>query len=676
MASQMLHCLCGHSWERPTPGPVPADIREICPVCTPSIQAASNPTATGPKQATTELKPGEELAGFEIIRPLNRGGMGIVYKARQTDLNRLVALKVVAPEVLGGDDHAEYLERFRREVRAAALLNHPNIVTVYATDLSGPRPYFAMEYVEGIDLYRLVEKIGPLEFLESCDYVRQAALGLQHALERGLVHRDIKPHNLMVTPSPLEPTPEGSPRRAPVIKILDMGLARLDTPDEGLAEGLTRAEAFLGTPDYAAPEQAEDSRLADIRADLYSLGATWFYLLTAEVPFPGVSLMQKLRRQLTQPTPLVTEHRPDVPPTLVAIIRKLMDRDPGQRFQTPAELAEVITDFIRDPSRTPDWMSDASDEPLAVEAHAGGIAALCLNGDGRLLLTGGDDEALRLWEAPGLGEVRGMSGDPGPVSGVAIAGSGKWGASCALRLLAQDMSVQLWDLGTGLERKRLRGPRDSLVCVALSPDGRKVAAGCRDGTVHLWTLDPRGTPPLALNGHTGTVTGVAFTPDGSAIVSGGLDGTICQWDAATGHGEEILRGDAGAVRAVACARATSCLAVAGHHLLLREPDGRVLILEGHSGGNLCVTFSADGGLLASGGSDHAVRLWRVSDGAELARFEGHGGPVRAVAFSPDRRFVYSGGTDGALRRWPARAAATRLSSGTGASSRVSDRQVG
>ena len=300
MASQKLQCRCGHSWERPTPGPVPADIRQICPVCTPSINAASSPTVAEPGRATTELKPGEVLAGFEIIRPLNRGGMGVVYKARQTDLNRLVALKVVAPDVLGGEDHAEYLERFRREVRAAALLNHPNIVTVYATDLSGPRPYFAMEFVEGIDLYRLVEAPGRLDFLESCDYIRQAALGLQHAFERGLVHRDIKPHNLMVTPSPLEPATEGISRRPTVIKILDMGLARLESADEGLEEGLTRAETFLGTPDYAAPEQAEDSRLADIRADLYSLGATWFYLLTAEVPFPGVSLMQKLRRQLTQ----------------------------------------------------------------------------------------------------------------------------------------------------------------------------------------------------------------------------------------------------------------------------------------------------------------------------------------------------------------------------------------
>jgi len=196
---------------------------------------------SGPDAVNPDLKPGDELAGFEIIRPLNRGGMGVVYQARQRGLDRLVALKVVAPERLAGKDQVEYLERFRREARAPALLNHPNIVTVYATDLAGPRPYFAMEYVEGIDLYRLVRKAGPLGVPESCDYVRQAALGLQHAFEQGLTHRDIKPHNLMVTPSPLAPqAPSASgSRRKPAVKILDMGLARLDAPDPAMEEGLT-----------------------------------------------------------------------------------------------------------------------------------------------------------------------------------------------------------------------------------------------------------------------------------------------------------------------------------------------------------------------------------------------------------------------------------------------------
>lgn len=652
MASQKLQCPCGHSWERPIPSPIPADIREICPVCTPSIHAADAPTAVGLEQSGAELKPGDDLAGFEIIRALNRGGMGIVYKARQAGLNRLAALKVIAPERLGGSDSAEYLERFRREVRAAALLNHPNIVTVYATDLSGPRPYLAMEFVEGVDLYRLVERAGPMDFLDSADYMRQAALGLQHAFERGLVHRDIKPHNLMVTPSPLDQGSKSSSgsRRQPLIKILDMGLARLSEADAEPDEGLTRAEAFLGTPDYAAPEQAEDSRLADIRADLYSLGATWFYLLTGEVPFPGVSLMQKLRRQLTQPTPLVTDHRPDIPPALAALVRKLMDRDPAERFQTPAEVADAISEFIRDPTRMPDWMA-ASAEPLAVQAHSGGIVALCLNADGRLLLTGGDDEALRLWNAPGLEEARTVSGNPGLVCGVAMTGSGKWGASCALRLLPQDMAVQLWDLRTGVEVRRLKGPEENLVSVAVTPDGRKVAAGSRDGTIHVWILDPPNTPPLIAKGHSGNVTGLTFEPDGGALLSVGLDGALCRWETATAKGKKLMRGEAGTLRAVAIEKADGRIALAGDRLLLRQADGTILNLEGHKDGTLCVAFSADGALLASGGNDRTVRLWRTSDGVEQGSFEGHGGPVRAVTISPDRRFVYSGGADGTLRRW-------------------------
>jgi hypothetical protein len=578
--------------------------------------------------------------------------MGVVYQARQVGLDRLAALKVIAPDRLGGADSAEYVERFRREVRAAALLNHPNIVTVYATDLTGPRPYLAMEYVDGIDLNRLVERAGPLGFPESCDYVRQAALGLQHAFERGLVHRDIKPHNLMVTPSPLAPAPATGPRPAPVVKILDMGLARVDAPDQALAQGLTQADAFLGTPDYAAPEQAEDPRLADIRADLYSLGATWFYLLTGQVPFPGVSLMQKLKRQLTEPTPLVTDHRPDVPPAVAAYVRTLMDRDPDRRFQTPAELAEAIADYQRDPDRATAWVSAAAGlEHASVAAHAGGVGALCLNGDGRLLLTGGDDQALRVWDVPGLTETRQVAGDPGPVCGAAMTRSGKWAASCALRLLPEDMAIQLWDLNAGVGRGRLKAAGENLTCVALSPDARKVAAGDRAGAVHVWTLDPPGTPTLTLRGHIGAINGVTFTTDGAAVLSVGQDGTLRRWDVETGRCEGGLPGDAGVVWAVASGGANGRVALAGDRLRLRQPGGTVLTLEGHAGPALCVAFSANGTVLASGGSDGSVRLWRASDGGEVACFTGHEGPVRGVAVSPDHRFVYSGGADGTLRRW-------------------------
>jgi WD40 repeat protein len=176
-----------------------------------------------------------------------------------------------------------------------------------------------------------------------------------------------------------------------------------------------------------------------------------------------------------------------------------------------------------------------------------------------------------------------------------------------------------------------------------------VAAGSEGGTVVLWTLARPDMPPLTLTGHTGAVTGVAFTPDGGALLSVGHDGTLRRWDARTGHAKGVLQGEAGPLRAVALAGGGRA-ALAGDRLRLRQPGG-LLTLEGHREAVLSVAFSGDGTWLASGGSDHTLRLWRASDGRELACWEGHDGPVRAVAFSPDGRVVYSGGADGTLRRW-------------------------
>jgi serine/threonine protein kinase len=185
--------------------------------------------------------PGQIIAGFEILEEINRGGMGVIYKARQLAMNRLVALKAINAAKL---HQPSVRARFELEVKAAALLNHVNIVTVYQADLDGPFPYLAMEYVPGIDLLRLVRQQGPVPILDTVYYIRQVAEGLQHAYERGLIHRDIKPSNLMVTPAPL-----GAPElkgRLPRVKILDMGLARVVAPDGTDSEaGISQPGVFL-----------------------------------------------------------------------------------------------------------------------------------------------------------------------------------------------------------------------------------------------------------------------------------------------------------------------------------------------------------------------------------------------------------------------------------------------
>jgi len=263
------------------------------------------------------------LGPYLLLERLGEGGMGIVYKARHRKMNRLVALKLIRRDRLAGNGPA----RFLREMQTVARLGHPNIVHAYDADEVKGRPLLVMEYVEGDSLGRLVERSGPLPVGVACDYVRQAALGLHHAHEQGVIHRDVKPSNLLLKAA------EGR------VKVADFGLARLR---EAADDGLTCTGWVVGTADYLAPEQATDSRSVDLRADLYGLGCTLYCLLSGGPPFPGGSLVQKLRSHACDRPRPVQVLRPGVSAALAAVVTRLMAKRPRDRYQTAAELADAL----------------------------------------------------------------------------------------------------------------------------------------------------------------------------------------------------------------------------------------------------------------------------------------------------------------------------------------------
>jgi serine/threonine protein kinase len=645
-------------------------VRAICPSCTLAntrfpdtpgdggFGASSGTLVTNPKAAAASAEarrerdlavgPGRVIAGYEIVEEINRGGMGVIYKARQPGVNRLVALKIITPGKL---DQPGTRGRFKREVRASGRMNDPCIVTIFQTELDGPTPFVAMEYVPGIDLLRLVRQTGPLPVPDVVYYARQVAEGLQHAHEVKLVHRDIKPSNLMISPSPLAPA-EGRTGRMPKVKILDMGLARLLEADpDPETDDLTHPGVFIGTPDYVSPEQADNPRSADTRSDLYSLGGSMYFCLTGEVPFPGKTLAAKLRKQLTEPPPSAAAKRSDVPVAVDAVIRKLMALEPRDRYQTPADLVAALDDILKAAPPKPGTRAAPAVSSVFANAHAGGVQAVAAAPDGSFVLSGGGDGALKLWHPATLKELRAITGDVGAVESLAVAPSGKWAATSAIRLSASDMGVQMWDLATGAEGKRLRGPTDNISGVAVSPDGKGIAAASGDKMVWLWLREPTGPTTACIKGHTAAVTAVAFVAADS-LLSAGQDGTVRQWDLKTGKSKGVLPAPVGPISAMAFA--SKRIAVAGRDgLAVRQssPAG-FQKLSGHDGPVLCCALSADGHLVASGGADRTVRVYRAADGLPLASYPGHDRGVRAVAFSPAGDALYSGGEDGTLRRWP------------------------
>jgi hypothetical protein len=270
--------------------------------------------------------PGARVGKYEVVAHIATGGMGVVYEARDTDLGRTVALKILAPELTA---HDAALERFRREARHAARLNHPNIVTLYEWGQIDDVYYIALEFVPGIDLSQYIAEKERLDPEEARQIAVQAARALDHAFRQGVVHRDIKPSNFLLT--------RQDGKR--IVKLTDFGLARAVREDE---YRVTRDGSTVGTVDYLSPEQARDSATADVRSDIYSLGCTLYHMLAGKPPFSEGGLGERVLKHLQTDPADVRRVSPAVPAGLWLVLKRMLAKNPAERPQSPAELVQAL----------------------------------------------------------------------------------------------------------------------------------------------------------------------------------------------------------------------------------------------------------------------------------------------------------------------------------------------
>ncbi|MGE3807204.1 MAG: protein kinase, partial [Gemmataceae bacterium] len=602
------------------------------------------------------------LGPYILLEKLGSGGMGQVFKARHKLMKRIVALKVIRKDRLGD---ANAVNRFLREIEASAQLAHPNIVTAYDADQVGDTLLLAMEYVQGTDLSRMVKQNGPLPIEQACAYARQAALALQHAHERGLVHRDIKPHNLLVSFT------EGK------VKVLDMGLARLhgSVSDAETSEGLTQTGAVMGTPDYISPEQARHARV-DIRSDIYSLGCSLYHMLTGRVPFTGKSLTEKLlSHQLDIPEP-IDRIRPEIPLELGLVVERMMAKKPEERYQTPGEAAHALEPFGYLPGRGAITlkMPGSSSEVLlssvgrarqapadlkelvvtarsAVRRHPrriliglGGLALFIA----LVLWLGLSDVKNRIppqeqfsWQPKELVMVLGEHRlrHAYAIRRVAYSPNGKLLATCSTTMF--DMMVRVFDAQTRQEYRVLEGHKDEVRCIAFAGDSRTLISAGEDNVIKVWDVQS-GNEVATLYGHKGIINDLCFARDGRTFASASQDGTVRLWTLNVPTSKHLFEVKGQATGVAISRDGTLAVAVqkdnttAFIQLFSLLNGAEIGVIEDIPPGSLqSLRISKDGRYLAFGHSSATVKVWELPGRTEYASISAYQGNALDFSFTGD-----------------------------------------
>ncbi len=651
---------------------------------------------------------GRLFQGFELLGEIARGGMGVVYRARQVSLNREVALKMI----LGGRLASEAdVSRFRAEAQAAAGLQHPNIVAIHEVGEHAGQHFFSMDYVPGSNLAVLARR-EPLLPERAAGYVRKIARAVHYAHSRGVIHRDLKPQNVLIDS-------EDEPR------ITDFGLAK----QTGIQSELTVTGAVLGSPSYMAPEQA-GGRLDDVgpRSDVYSMGAMLYELLTGRPPFRAATLTETLRQVIDSEPAAPRSLNPGIDLDLDTICLKCLEKDPGSRYATASELADDLDRYLhqkpiwarratlkeralkwvkRNPGVAALWglvaltavagfvgvafqlrqtqaalrqsnlnaIAEATARapeltPKLTLRHEGPVMTAVFDRDGRRILSASHDKTARVWDVSTGEPLLELKGHAGVVGGADFSPDERsiltFSFDTQFRFpnlspvgghqvtehipVYSDRTARIWDVASGEERIVMKH-NDQVVDARFSPDGRFVATAGWDQVARIWNVET-GRELHQLRGHAASLLSVSFTPDSKRLATG-TEGYRYSYTLGPGGGggssttvhEPVLA----KIWNVADGQAMTVVKNQVSH-----PLEALIGAGGYSASRARVAFSRDGRYLVTAAQDpDRTAVWNVEDGGRIAWLKGHTYEVNTASFSPAGDRVVTASADHSARIWDA-----------------------
>jgi eukaryotic-like serine/threonine-protein kinase len=641
-----------------------------------STESPEQPMADSSKDPPAGAKI-QYFGDYELLEELGRGGMGIVYKARQSSLNRMVALKMIRSGELASENE---VKRFRVEAEAAANLDHPNIVTVYEVGEHAKRQYLTMRLVEGQNLAEhVVALVSPLAGTSAAALMAKVARAIHHAHQRRILHRDLKPSNILIDAA-------GEPH------VADFGLAKqVDVPGD-----VTLTGVLLGTPSYMSPEQATGQiHTLTTATDVYGLGALLYFTMTGRPPFRGGNALETLQMVKEREPDSPTSINPKVDRDLETICLKCLEKDPNRRYNSADAVAGDLERTLkhepilaRKTSRSERvWRWSRRNPILAL--LSGGLAVTAVLG-----------LAAVTWQWVALVVAASIAGLVWQNRHVKIRISTETNArAVAEKMLNQlDVHWRIEQLGShdqgnalihlthalrknpmcqiaadrllsGQTKSRLRPPVARLlihqaivVGASFNRSGRHVVTASEDCTARVWDTMTARTPPLILR-HRGWVSSARFSPDGRFIATASGDGTARAWDVGTGQPVTAPLPHEGIVNSAEFNADGSSMVTAAHDGTARiwrlcSPDQAACLLR-HDGAVYCAQFSPDGCQILTASGDHTARIWDATTGRQLLILRNHSQALTTARFSPDGQTVVTASHDGTACLWDVRSGRLR-----------------